>query len=40
VLAQCPALAHLDLNLGHEIGPDAGERRGASWRGQASGLHL
>ena len=37
VLAQCTALAHLDLRVN---GIDAGGGLRASWRGQASGLLL
>ncbi len=38
VLAQCPALVHLDLE-NNDIGTIRAERLRASWRGQASG-HL
>jgi hypothetical protein len=39
VLAQCPALAHLDIR-GNKIGTVGRGRLGASWLGQASGLLL
>jgi hypothetical protein len=39
VLAQCAALAYLDLSYNH-IGAVGGRRLRASWRGQASGLLL
>jgi hypothetical protein len=40
VLAQCTALAHLDLREHNDIGNVGGGRLRASWRGQASGLLL
>jgi hypothetical protein len=39
VLAQCTALAHLDLRT-NDIGTVGQGRLRASWRGQASGLRL
>jgi hypothetical protein len=39
VLAQCPALAHLDLHY-NDIGTVGEGRLRASWRGQASDLRL
>jgi hypothetical protein len=39
VLAQCRALAHLDLRA-NDIGAVGRGRLQASWRGQASGLRL
>jgi hypothetical protein len=39
VLAQCTALAHLDLRV-NDIGAVVRRRLRASWRGQASGLLL
>jgi hypothetical protein len=39
VLAQCPALAHLDLQCNGIEAVGKGRLR-ASWRGQASGLVL
>ncbi len=40
VLAQCTALAHLDLREHNDIGNVGGGRLRASWCGQASGLLL